>query len=223
MLFANQPTSAIVVLALIAGGVALFAVSAALALMLYRGYERCALRSLERAYAGLGIHTVAVRGDVVLVYHTYHGFLAWTTETAHRVVLPPDDARVLLGRLLRFNLSWGLAVHGGILVPPLAIGNYVAQRHSITRQETAATFAAALLPVAALDDPRQGRRPSWFRRFFGWLSAVFCGTFAVSSVVFLLTREIEAGLGGVLLAIMFGLVAHEWLRNREAGGGLNPE
>ena len=57
----------------------LFAIGSviAVALLLYFGCERYARRSLDRAYAGLEIHSVAAPNDVVLVYQTYHGFLIW--------------------------------------------------------------------------------------------------------------------------------------------------
>ena len=71
---------------------------------------------------------------MILTYHTYHGFIAWFTQTPHQVALPPDDARKLLGRLLRFNLMWGLVTYGALFIPPLAILNYFAQRRSIAKQ-----------------------------------------------------------------------------------------
>lgn len=106
-----------------------------LALWFYRRHEDLALRSLSRKYADLKIHSDPRVGDVILAYYTYHGFLVWFTQTPHHVALPPDDARRLLGRLLRFNLKWGLLTYGAAFVPPLAILNYFAQRRSIAKQE----------------------------------------------------------------------------------------
>ena len=97
-------------------------------LVLYRGYERLARRALERAYADLDLYPAKVFGSVQVVYHTYHGFLLWYTETEHRAILAPDEAIELLGRLLRFNLSWGLVARGGILIAPLAVYNYAVQK-----------------------------------------------------------------------------------------------
>lgn len=105
-----------------------------LALWFFRRHEDLALRSLKRRYADLEVHSEPLDGDVILTYHTYHGFLAWFTQIPHHVNLPPDDARKLLGRLLRFNLKWGLVTYGAAFVPPLAILNYFAQRRSIAKQ-----------------------------------------------------------------------------------------
>ena len=80
------------------------------AVFLFRGYERLARQSLERKYGDLVIHPDPQPGDVILTYHTYHGFIAWFTQTPHHVALPPEDARRLLGRLLRFNLMWASSV-----------------------------------------------------------------------------------------------------------------
>lgn len=74
-------------------------------------------------------------GDVCFVYHTYRGFLVWFVQDEHHVCAPPEDARSLLTRLLRFNLTWGMLSYGLLFVPLLAISNYVAQKRSIEKQE----------------------------------------------------------------------------------------
>ena len=73
---------------------------------------------------GLELHDSFLPGDVLLTYHTYHGLIVWVTQTRHRVAAPPADARRLLARLLRFNLSWGLLTYAVLFVVPLAILNY---------------------------------------------------------------------------------------------------
>lgn len=90
------------------GGIALLVTIIAVGFACFRGYERLARRSLERKYSDLQPRAQPNEGDVVLSYHTYHGLLVWFTQTPHQVILPPNDARQLLGRLLRFNLTWGL-------------------------------------------------------------------------------------------------------------------
>jgi hypothetical protein len=105
------------------------------ALYFFRGYEHFARKSLDRRYAGLSFHSEPQPGDVIVTYHTYHGFLAWFTQVSHSAVLPPDDARKLLGRLLRFNLTWGLVTPGALFIPPLSVINYFVQRSSIAHQE----------------------------------------------------------------------------------------
>jgi hypothetical protein len=102
----------------------------------FRRYERAACNALGRRFADLDVHDPPQPGDVLLVYHTYHGVLAWFTQTEHRAHLPPKQARELLGRLLRFNCTWGLIARGGVLVLPLAIVNYFIQRRAILTQET---------------------------------------------------------------------------------------
>lgn len=124
---AEQQVPAIAIVATIV----FFVLLGVLVLFGLRGYEALARRSLRRKYRGLTIHDVPQTGDVVVTYHSYHGLIAWVTQTPHQVALPPDDARRLLGRLLRFNLLWGLFSYGALFVPPIAILNYIAQRRSI--------------------------------------------------------------------------------------------
>jgi hypothetical protein len=92
---------------------------------------------LAKRYAGIEVHAVPVPGDVQFVYHTYHGFLVFFVQTEHRVSCPPESARALLGRFLRFNLTWGMLSYGLVFVPFLAFSNYVAQKRSIAKQEAA--------------------------------------------------------------------------------------
>ena len=119
--------------------------------VLFRSYERLARRSLRRKYAGLQIHEVPVAGDVTLTYHTYHGLIAWFTQTPHYVSLPPDHARILLGRLFRFNLTWGLLTYGALFIPPLAVWNYFTQRRSISSQEAGNAIGANAAPATSGD------------------------------------------------------------------------
>src|SRR5262249_506981 len=138
-----------------------------------RGLERWVQRALDRAYAGLEIKSAAAPNDVVVVYDTYHGFLVWHVHTEHRVILPLDDARALLGRLLRFNLPWGLVAEWGVFIAPLSVLNYVVQRRSIARQETAAAFAAIGSEAFDFVGADKGRRRrSWGHVIFGWIAAL---------------------------------------------------
>lgn len=118
--------------------VAVFIGLAIAALFFFRGYKYVARRALERKFSNLSIHAAPQPGDVIITFHTYYGFIAWFTQTTHHVALPPQDARVLLGRLLRFNLTWGLFTWGAFFVPILSAINYLQQRRSIARQEMAA-------------------------------------------------------------------------------------
>lgn len=137
MLFAGQINPVIEIACIVL--VTLFL--AGTAVWFFRNYQRRARTSLERAYMGINVHQVPQPGDVVVTYHTYYGFLAWFTQTTHHVMLPPDEARTLLKRLLRFNLKWSLPTYGAVFVPPLAILNYFVQRRSIARQEKTGEIA----------------------------------------------------------------------------------
>jgi hypothetical protein len=193
------------------GAILFVVVLGTLGLYLYRNYERLARRSLERAYADLHVHTTRASGDVLLVYHTYHGFFAWETETEHRVFLPLEEAQELLGRLLRFNLTWGILAHGGILVVPLAIGNYLRQNHALASQEMPVVFTRQQSVAAGRELLRRSRRRSWFHRIFGWIAALLAGLFAATAIVCLARREFEAGFGGLILAVLLAVLARDWL------------
>jgi hypothetical protein len=82
---------------------------------------------------GIDAHQRPMEGDVQFVYHTYHGFIAFFIQTEHRVSCPPGQARILLGRFLRFNLTWGMLSYGMIFVPFLAFFNYLAQKSAINK------------------------------------------------------------------------------------------
>lgn len=98
------------------------------------GLQTFALKPLLKRYAGLNIHDSPQPGDVGFVYHTYRGFLIWFTQDEHRVFAPPEEARVLLARLLRFNFTWGMLSGGLVFIPFLAIANYYTQKRSIKIQ-----------------------------------------------------------------------------------------
>jgi uncharacterized protein (DUF2062 family) len=94
----------------------------------------------QRAYSGLKIHTTPEPGTVPVVFHTYYGFVVFVIQTEHRFWASPEDARVALWRLHRFNLVWGMFAYGALVIPLMSFGNYHAQKRSIGRQ-------AARLPV----------------------------------------------------------------------------
>jgi len=99
------------------------------------GIQKFGLRPLQKRFMGLDLHDLQRPGDVCFVYHTYRGFLIWFVQEEHQVCAPAADARELLKRLLRFNLTWGMLSYGFLFVPLLATGNYLAQRRSIKEQE----------------------------------------------------------------------------------------
>ena len=99
--------------------------------LLFGGLRTFALKPLKRCYAGIEVHASPEPGDVECVYHTYRGLFLWVTQDEHRFFATAEDAERLLGRLLRFNLTWGLLSYGMFFIPFLAIGNYYAQIKSI--------------------------------------------------------------------------------------------
>lgn len=105
-------------------------------LFLFGGARKFLLNTLHRRFNGIDHRPNPQNGDVGFVYHTYRGFLFWFTQDEHRVFASPQQAKILLGRLLRFNLTWGMMSYGLLFIPFLAIGNYLAQKRSIAQQET---------------------------------------------------------------------------------------
>ena len=63
--------------------------------------------------------------------------MIWVTQDEHHVHARYEDAKTLLGRLLRFNLTWGLLSYGLLFIPFVAYFNYRAQRNSIEQQHIA--------------------------------------------------------------------------------------
>ncbi len=111
--------------------------------VLMGGIQKFALKPLQKRFAGLDLHDSPQPGDVSFVYHTYRGFLVWFVQDEHRISAPPEDARLLLTSLLRFNLTWGMLSYGLIFIPLIAIGNYYAQKRSIEKQEREFTAASS--------------------------------------------------------------------------------
>ena len=112
----------------------LLGVVAGLVYFLYSGGSKSLFRKvLFKNYEGLALHKTRQPGDVELTYHTYRGFIFWFIQDEHRVYAPRNDALALLGRLLKFNLTYGLMSYGMIFIPFLAIGNYYAQKKKIDR------------------------------------------------------------------------------------------
>ena len=224
MILAEQPPAPAMI-AIVVMTVAILLVFGFGALLLFRGFENSASRALERKYRDLVIHPVPQPGDVLLEFHTYHGLIAWFTQTGHRVYLGPDDARTLLGRLLRFNLTWGLVTPGSLFIPPLSIMNYWAQRRSITAQEVSGGYRgnapalglAASVNVLPPTNAINIESPTPLQRFLGWVLMAFSGIFVISAVVNLATGEIEAAMGVFVVAMLFGWFARDWLRNPHSG------
>lgn len=125
--------------------------------LFFKGYEMLAGHFLSRTYAGLDRHDPPLAGDVAVTYHTYHGLVIWFTQVTHDVALPADQARILLRRMMWFNLTWGMLTWGAVFIPFLSVGNYLAQLRSIRRQESEG-FVDAVLVSADADGDSSDRR-----------------------------------------------------------------
>lgn len=99
------------------------------------GIRRFALKPLQRCFEGLNLHNSPRSDDVSFIYYTYRGFIFWISQDEHCIYAPPEDARILLKRLLYFNLTWGMFNYGLVFVPLFAVGNYWAQKRSLEKQE----------------------------------------------------------------------------------------
>ncbi len=224
IVLANQNETLIAIL----GGIAVFVALGVFALVFFRTYRWLARRSLQGKYAGLQVHEVPEAGDVTLTYHTYYGFIAWFTQTPHHVSMPPDDARILLGRLLRFNLTWGLFTYGALFIAPLAVWNYFTQRRLISAQEAGKAMAAIMDQPASGDgaqNPYASPRTvaasgvpsrSLFHRAIGWTCAVLCAVFGITTAVCFVREEIEPAIGGLLATAVLGWTSWTWIGKRNA-------
>ena len=92
-------------------------------------------KKFRKVFDGVEFNNANGPGLVELRYHTYDGILMWFVQTEHHIYLKPNDAREVLRRMLRYNLSWGLLAAGGLLVPLVAIPSYFGQKKTIASQE----------------------------------------------------------------------------------------
>ena len=125
--------------------------------LLFGGLRTFALRPLKRCFAGIQVRESPELGDVECVYHTYRGLLLWVTQDEHRFFATADDSERLLGRLLRFNLTWGLS-YGMLFIPFLAVGNYHAQKRSIRQQVNAPRYLERSAVLQSSRSPGSGVR-----------------------------------------------------------------
>jgi hypothetical protein len=104
--------------------------------VLMGGPKKFAMRPLERCFSGLELHDTPQPGDVSCVYHSYRGLFVYFVQTEHQIYAPPSQAKELLKRLLRFNLTWGMLSYGLLFIPFIAIANYYSQKSLINVQES---------------------------------------------------------------------------------------
>jgi hypothetical protein len=70
-------------------------------------------------------------GTVQFTFHKYSGFLIFVRQRRFDLVLPISEAEVLLKRLVRHNLTWGLLVYGGPIVPIFTYFEWCSQKKRI--------------------------------------------------------------------------------------------
>jgi len=90
--------------------------------------------SLEKFFSGIeGIrqNAIAQPGDVHLTFHTYSGFLVHVTQRTHDLVLPAAEARIVLNRMFKHNLTWGMFAYGALFIPILSYFEYRSQSRKI--------------------------------------------------------------------------------------------
>jgi hypothetical protein len=104
----------------------------------YRWFVARSQRAQMRAFDGVAIYDRPSPGLVEVVFHTYSGVVVFVIQFEHRFWARPDDARLVLSRLHRFNLTWGLFAYGLLIIPVFSFGNYWAQRRRITKQSAQA-------------------------------------------------------------------------------------
>lgn len=210
LLAAQQPLWIAVTLAIVAYLVLTLGFLALFFGVLYflRGCEWFAKRSLKKAYLGITLHDPPEPGDVLISYETHHGLIAWSTSTRHIVAAPPEEARILLGRLLRFNMRFGWIAHGGFFIVPLAISNYHLQLQSISRQETESQLAClqpgAPPTLARTPDLAAFRQketsPSPLLQLVGYGAAVMVPISVIYGIVGLCLLDYSLAMGSVILA-----------------------
>lgn len=93
------------------------------------------LDAMLRCYEGIEVRGKPLDGDVLLHYYTVRGLIAFFVQNEHRVYATEADARLLLWRLFKFNMTWGLLpICVLVYMPPLAILNYWIEKRSIRKQ-----------------------------------------------------------------------------------------
>ena len=90
--------------------------------------------SLDKFFSGIReirLNRIAQPGDVHLTFHTYDGFLVHVTQRRHDLILPAAEARIVLKRMFRHNLTWGMFAYGALFIPILSYFEYRSQSRKI--------------------------------------------------------------------------------------------
>lgn len=100
-------------------------------------------RALRRSRAGIdpagifsGIADVhapnsVAPGEVRIKFTTYSGFLVFVTQRRYDVSLPAEQARVVLGRMIKHNCTSGMFAYGCLFIPLLSFLEYRSQMKKV--------------------------------------------------------------------------------------------
>jgi hypothetical protein len=215
-LLAHLPWSIELFIALLAVGLVLFVFASGFGIAwLMRRDDRIARGDFAALTSDLAIHDEPQPGDVALVYRTYHGFRLWVVPTEHRYILPTADARVLLGRMLRFNLTRGLQSAAGPLVVLPALVDYARQRRAIERQEAQGECWTHVLRAAAFRGAQLRQPPALYRRIIGYMCAGIAFLMAIALIPALLNGQWQALVVLAFFGLLLGSFAYEFAVGRE--------
>ena len=128
---------------IVAGAIALvvFGLLGFLILKGIRWFGAAAIRSQARMFEGMTVYDEPGPGLVGVVFHTYSGLFVYAHQLEYRFWATPGDARTVLSRMNKHNLTRGFFAYGALVIPLLSLGNYWAQRRRIAKQEAAAPAA----------------------------------------------------------------------------------
>jgi hypothetical protein len=101
---------------------------------IYRRFNARATSVEMRVFDSLLVSAEAQKGWVQVHFHTYSGLLVFVTQREYRFWAEPEDARMALWRLHKFNCTEGLLAYCGLIIPILSYANYLAQKRSIRKQ-----------------------------------------------------------------------------------------
>ena len=102
-----------------------------------RWFGAASIRSRSRVFEGVTVYDGPAPGTVGVVFHTYSGVLVFVQQVEYRFWAAPEDARTVLSRMNKYNLTRGFFAYGGLIIPLLSLGNYWAQKRRIAKQEAA--------------------------------------------------------------------------------------
>lgn len=102
-----------------------------------RWFGAAPVRSQSRVFEGLTVYDGPAPGTVGVVFHTYSGFLFFVQQVEYRFWAAPEDARTVLSRMNKYNLTRGFFAYGALVIPLLSLANYWAQKRCIAKQEAA--------------------------------------------------------------------------------------